>query len=74
MSVDGRLGSLLVFPVFCNYCWCFLSFVFLGGARRLGLSPCNTCTLLIVDSTSACFDVNAANSAGGVTISCSRFF
>ena len=23
-------------------CRCFLSFVFLGGARRLGLSPCNT--------------------------------
>ena len=31
--VDGRLG-----------CGCFLSFVFLGGARRLGLSPCNTLT------------------------------
>ena len=24
-------------------CRCFLSFVFLGGARRLDLSPCNTC-------------------------------
>ena len=23
-------------------CRCFLSFVFLGGARRLELSPCNT--------------------------------
>ena len=23
-------------------CKCFLSFVFLGGARRLELSPCNT--------------------------------
>ena len=23
-------------------CRCFLSFVFLGGARRLVLSPCNT--------------------------------
>ena len=29
-------------------CRCVLSFVFLGGARRLGLSPCNT---LIKDTT-----------------------
>ena len=26
----------------CVDCRCFLSFVFLGGARRLELSPCNT--------------------------------
>ena len=33
-------------------CRCFLSFVFLGGARRLELSPCNTVCAAINDDVS----------------------
>ena len=35
--VDGRSGLMVWVD-----CRCFLSIVFLGGARRLELSPCNT--------------------------------
>ena len=30
----------------------FLSFVFLGGARRLELSPCNTCLCTVPENLS----------------------
>ena len=35
-------------------CRCFLSFVFLGGARRLELSPCNTSTSLLKPQSDSC--------------------
>ena len=42
--------------VVCVDCRCSLSFVFLGGARRLGLSPCNTVlwTVIMGDICDAC--------------------
>ena len=36
------VGEVCRLTVDCVDCRCFLSFVFLGGARRLELSPCNT--------------------------------
>ena len=46
-SFDGAWSlvcELCLLAVICVDCRCSLSFVFLGGARCLELSPCNTLT------------------------------